>query len=425
MRRERRKSVAIIFWEGYLGVAPSLINAARLLSERGYDVDIITRATDEEYSPIPQFLPHIRIVQQPRPNKYVHTIYRKLLRRKTQSEIASPAKATMAAPLAPGNVIAKSFETASSLFIRILFFFFCLRHIRRRGHACFIGVDTDGLVMAGLLGSWTKTPVASFSLELKFMADCRTTVELLCKRLERRFNRCAVFTVIQDTKRADALVVENGIDAAQIIIVPNGPLGPTNARKSPYLKQRFGLPDSQRLILHMGLINPSTLSLELASVAATWPESWKLILHERKKRDFNEPYLQQIQRAGQGNVLLSLTPVSYDEIDRISCSADIGVALYRKEDGLNNSLMEGASGKLGQYLRCGLPVICLDLPGLTDLIKKYQCGVTIKGVEHISEAIKVIESEYAFYSSNALRCYDEAYEFGGPFQKVIEAIERL
>src|SRR6476659_830372 len=35
--------VAIFFWEGYLTVAPSLINAIRLFANEGYHVDVITR----------------------------------------------------------------------------------------------------------------------------------------------------------------------------------------------------------------------------------------------------------------------------------------------------------------------------------------------------------------------------------------------
>jgi len=38
-----KKKVAILFWEGYVSVAPTVINIAQLLSENNYYIDIFTR----------------------------------------------------------------------------------------------------------------------------------------------------------------------------------------------------------------------------------------------------------------------------------------------------------------------------------------------------------------------------------------------
>src|SRR5207248_384999 len=43
--------------------APSIINAVRLLSEYGYQVDIITRRNRNEYGPPPNFQQDIRILE--------------------------------------------------------------------------------------------------------------------------------------------------------------------------------------------------------------------------------------------------------------------------------------------------------------------------------------------------------------------------
>src|SRR6266487_6546710 len=57
--------IAIFFWEGYLSVAPSLINAIRLLVTEGYHVDIITRrAMFGEYAPTPTFPTGVRILTE-------------------------------------------------------------------------------------------------------------------------------------------------------------------------------------------------------------------------------------------------------------------------------------------------------------------------------------------------------------------------
>src|SRR6476659_6789082 len=55
--------VAIFFWEGYLSVAPSLINAIRLLANEGYHVDVITRpAMYGDYAAMPTFPGGVRIL---------------------------------------------------------------------------------------------------------------------------------------------------------------------------------------------------------------------------------------------------------------------------------------------------------------------------------------------------------------------------
>ena len=55
--------VAIFFWEGYLSVAPSLINAIHLLANEGYQVDVITRpAMYGDYAAMPTFPRGVRIL---------------------------------------------------------------------------------------------------------------------------------------------------------------------------------------------------------------------------------------------------------------------------------------------------------------------------------------------------------------------------
>lgn len=60
-------TIAIFFWDGWLGVAPSLINAIRLLTEAGYKVDIITRHSKTEFAKFPHFSSGVRILFCPSP----------------------------------------------------------------------------------------------------------------------------------------------------------------------------------------------------------------------------------------------------------------------------------------------------------------------------------------------------------------------
>jgi glycosyltransferase involved in cell wall biosynthesis len=173
------------------------------------------------------------------------------------------------------------------------------------------------------------------------------------------------------------------------------------------------------------MICPNTLSLELAQAAADWPSAAVLVFHERERRRPEEPYLREIEKASHGRALLSLEPVAYDELDRLAASAHVGIILYQEELGPNFALMAGASGKMGQYLRCGLPVVALALRGLEDVVRNYRCGVCVSSPSEIGAALETIRGDYALYRANAFKCYEEVYEFGRHFEAVVEEIQKI
>jgi hypothetical protein len=281
-----------------------------------------------------------------------------------------------------------------------------------------------GLAVAGMLGNARGTPVVYWSLEITFLRDLHDPVSRSLKRLERKWSRKAVATLIQDRCRAASLAAENGIPAEKFLIVPNSPAGPSTRQKSAFLRTKFALPDDSFIILHTGMLSPEVLSLEIASDAARWPDGWRLIFHERARRSIKEPYVEAVAKAGQGRVLLSLDPVPYDELHKVVASGYIGLVFYRTELGPNYALA-GSSGKLGSYLRHGLPVVCLALPGLTEVIQQFRCGICVSDVTGIAPAIRKIRDDYATFCMNATKCYDEMYEFDRHFAVVSDRIEQL
>ena len=397
--------IAIFFWEGYLGVAPSLINGIRLLAAAGYQVRVITRSTPEKYAESPNFPVSVDIL-------VCHPVSGRIKR------------------LLHGKRFLWRFDEffekgLYELMDHIQFALFGLWRILRHKYVCFIGVDMSGIVIGKLLGRVKKVPVIYWSLEIRFLSEFKDSFLRRMKCLEKQCSRGSIFIIIQDLWRADALASENKLDTSKIMIVPNGPCGPPITARSDFLQRRFQISPSELLILHLGMICPEVFSFELAEVAGSWREGTKLIFHDREKRDRTDPYLRDIEEVGQGRVLLSLDPVPYDDLDTIVSSAHIGVVLYQTQKGPNFGLMAGASGKLGHYLRCGLPVIVLDLPGLGELITKYQCGIPVKNLAETEQAIRKIEGQYETYRANAFRCYTEVYEFGAHFRQALEKIDAL
>ena len=389
--------IAIFFWDGYIGVSPSLINGIRVLSEAGYCIDIVTRDSIG-FAEAPYFNSRVRIIRLPR----------------LQLPSTVPFRSQLEYLL---NTIEPLLFAALGSF-----------SLRANSYLCFIGVDMNGLLSATLIGFVRRVPVLYWSLEIVFSKEfswMRDLPKRIYKRMEKICHRRAKFTIIQDQARARTLALENGVDCSNFIIVPNSPLGAPPNISSDYFQSRFGLPSGKRIILHAGMIGPETLSLELAQVAASWPNEWSLVLHERAKRDPAEPYLLEIQKKGNDHVLLSLDPVSYDELDFVISSGHIGLVMYNRNLGPNFSLVAGASGKLAQYLRCGLPVVCVGLDSLKETVHGYKCGIVVEDIQQIEGAITTIFSQYDLYRANAVRCYLEIFEFGPYFRNVVLRIQDL
>src|SRR6266446_2432300 len=411
--------VAIFFWEGYLSVAPSLINAIRLLVTEGYHVDIITRrAMFGEYAPTPTFPTGVRILiegcRSELPSGTGFSSFK---------DECGRVRLRKYVPKLVRGWLRRYYERIQSWWELTHFALFSLHSVKDEKYKCFIGVDMHGLVAAFFARLLKKVPIIYWSLEIRFLSDFKDCISRLVKRLERMCHRQAAFMIIQDLERAASLIRENKIRNPKTVIVPNSPLGWPQSETSDFFQKRFSIAPSRRIVLQLGMISPIALSLEIASEASNWHEDLVLVFHERAKRAQTDPYIKQVQQAGCGKVLLSLEPVSYDALDCVVMSGHIGLVFYRKELGPNFSETAGASGKLAHYLRCGLPVICLDLPGLVKVVNQYRCGICVSEPGEIQSATEAIFRDYEFYRMNALRCYEEYYEFGRHFREVLRKIE--
>jgi glycosyltransferase involved in cell wall biosynthesis len=421
---KRNPRVGLFFWEGYLGVSPSLINALRILGDQGYFVDVFMQHNNSGFPQSPEFSKNIRIHRCPT----LGALIRRWLPESIESVEWRPVPPlNSASDGAPFDGLLKQIKTLSYwacwLIDHIVFTAFSFFWIFPCRYLCFIGVDRDGLLTATIAGFLMRVNILCWSLEMRFVGESRHVLQRNIKRLEKYCLRKASNIITQDYCRAEALALENAIDLSKVIIVPNSPSGPPpRITESDYLQRRLSLsPSHSIIVLHLGLIAPSLYSWELAKSTTSWPVECLLVFHERRRRSLQNPYLKQIQEAAPGRISISLDPVSYDDLDKLVSSARIGVVLYRSDYGLNFALA-GASGKLGQYLRCGLPVVCLDLPGIGAVVRKYDCGICVTDVEQIGEAIRSILESYERYRLNALRCYMEMYEFGVHFEKVLHVI---
>jgi glycosyltransferase involved in cell wall biosynthesis len=420
--------VALFFWDGWVGSSPTVINALRALAARGYRVDLVTRFPGPQFAPLPDLPTGVRVFQS-------QPLSRRLARWRAQAGPRLGSAATGAAE-SPGtramlelalraakSVVRATFPWVSELVDYAQFAVISLARTVRYRYTCCIGFDTNGLLAAALVAWLKRSPFFYWSLELTFLNDLREPLGRLAKRLEKVCGRHAAALIIQDADRAATLVRENGMRRPTVFIVPHGPMGPPVFSKSEYFQRKFCLPPDTKVLLNIGLIDPSTLSLELARVADRFARDCVLVFHSNLRYTPEDPYLAQVAAAGQERALFSLEPVPYDDLTRVVGSGYVGIVLYRRELGPNHSLVAGASGKLGQYLRCGLPVVGLNLPGLGDAVRMYGSGLCVEDIRDLPRAVEMIRADYASYSANAVRHYEDAYEFGTHFENVVNAIK--
>jgi hypothetical protein len=69
-----------------------------------------------------------------------------------------------------------------------------------------------------------------------------------------------------------------------------------------------------------------------------------------------------------------------------------------------------AAGKIGNYLKCGIPVITNNFDSLSSYINRYKCGVCVDRLDEVGSAISEIRSKYEEYRDNAFTCYENVWK---------------
>jgi len=401
------KSCSIFFYEGWLNIAPTVINLASLLVKSGYEVVIYTRAT--EYLRPTHLDPRIEVVYLRQ-----HIEFEKFV------ELLPKLKLSFLAP-----------TIMLVLFALQVLIYRLKHHSVKAARSISIGIDTNGAILALIESYFTKGNLVYLSLELNYEKYSFYFYKLRAI-LDRLVYRRSVCVLIQDEDRLKIIGEYAGYEHTQVFYMPNSisshnPYPQSNlSENTNFFQEKFSLDESKYpyLILQAGLIDDVVFSSELATAFEAIDKGFALIFHAAKQRDWNEPYMRMLREVNSTNLYLSLDPLPYEQIDRVFRAATIGLAFYRGVDD-NFSKIAKASGKLSGYLKYGKPVLMSDLQSLSQLNEKYQFGIIIKdptSSAEIEQAIDLIVSNYDFYSSNALLCYEREFDFDTQSKSFLEFI---
>lgn len=426
-----RRRIAIVFYETYLGCAPSLINAARLFDEHGWDVDIVMRDSAAEFAQPPQLGDHVEVLRIPftvaslPPSGQASVPTRERVTWKSRLRRVLPQSlALWINAVRERSQIMAAAVRPSAWSTRREFMQSVAAATQGRRYDAVIGVDMLGLAAARPLAELHRVPLVYWSLEIMFLGDFWSPVWRKIKLRERADHAAANLLVIQDAERQHALCAENRVSNVPTLFIPNSPRGQVTPELGrDHFQHQFKLPNDTQVILHAGSICEGMRSSDLAACAAVWPRNQVLIFHSHTPIDLQTHYYRDIVTSGEERVMISTQPVPYDELDHLMASADVGIVIYDSTLGPNFQLLAGASGKLSHYLRCGVPVISVDNPSIARVLHEHQCGIGVDRVEDVSDAVQTILSNHAHYRSRATQTYLDQFEFEKHFIPLLHFLE--
>jgi len=433
--------VTIFFEEEFLGVYPSLINSISLFSRTDSNTHIISTSRKSNFPSPPPFPKNVffhKILQ--------HSDYNRnqfiLEKNAPSAQIRDNRKSNSWKQFLPKSLKVQYRQLRNLwienrnhwkdqknwIFDKIRYYFFCLRKAWSIKPNVLVSVDESGLIAASLFRilSFQKPKLVFWSLEIDTGKS-----NLLFKYLHQKiFSICARLAdvvVIQEKTRLVTLEsqLKYRFDHAKIFFIPHSPIGndslsPVETVQKSFFQNLFNLSPYDKVILHAGWIHDAMCVDKFAKASKSWRDEYKLVLHEREKRCPEENFIQYVSELSEGKALFSLEPVSFDRMDEVFSSAHVGLIAYDKKYGGGRENAHKASGKLGQYLKCGVPVVALDLPGYNEMFEKYKCGLVFNDFGQIEKCIETILADYDTYRNESILCFQEEFDFKKYFNPLLD-----
>jgi hypothetical protein len=283
------------------------------------------------------------------------------------------------------NVYPIFYETNMLCFLKSLRTKKGINKLIRDDYSLVIGID-EGIEYAEILAKKIGVPFGLISYEILFPKTYRNRIY---KEKERNACKNVAFAICQDSMRSYILSIVNNVPIEKIINIPISELYKGPYKKSNYLKHKLNIPGDKKIVLYIGSVADWTLASELIKATTNWPEPWVLVIHPRYGIDrYAKSLIERIDNSPK--VYLSSEPVHQtEELEKIVCSADFGLALYscdfsNKYIGENILFVGLASGKLATYLKYGVPVIVNNDTNIAEIVANYGLGKIVMNVEEMS-----------------------------------------
>jgi len=291
--------------------------------------------------------------------------------------------------------------------------------IARKGsgnYAWLIGFDPNGLARAAALSELWERPYVYHNLEIEDASSQWKPIEAAC-------NKNALYTLTQDDCRADILSRLNKVARDTIFVSINSSLGEILPARDDYFRELFPEIGPRNIILAVGTLARDYCCIEEIVIASRgWGEEYVLVMHGwLYPKDFGEEVKDFAARVN--NIFISENIVPPDQKFRIFQSVDACLVFFTDKF-TNTRYAAQSAGKLYDCMRCGVPVIGNDIPGMRDLVEKNGIGLVVRDASQIHAALPQIMRRHDFFRQNCLAAFPK-YEFSKSYAPILRMTERM
>lgn len=243
-------------------------------------------------------------------------------------------------------------------------------------------------------------------------------------KLEITGIRKSKFIITHDELHAKFIAQQLHIKNLKFLTIPNGTIGKACKNDSKFLHERLHIDKRSKILLHSGGFGPWFDSKLLSKESKRLSSEYELVFHVSHNIKNDDYYQEYIRNKEVGDrTLFSLEPVPTDKLDELVLSSQIGIAWYSTDVlGYRATMLGLAAGKIGNYLKCGIPVIVPDFDSF-NYISEFSCGKKISNLEDLNDAITEIDKNYIIYSENAMKCYNELWNTKKYCEKLLIELE--
>lgn len=292
--------------------------------------------------------------------------------------------------------------TAVNLFLRLL----------SRKKYVLIYAGKGALIMSNIMRIFGARKYVAFIVEYPELIKKQKSF-LSPHSMEIEAIKKSIFYITQDNLHGKFINEEILKKDHQYKTLPNSEGEDIFTRKNTYFHENFDLQPDAKILLHSGGFGPWFLSAEVSAISSSLSNDFRLVFHASHDVRYSNYYKDYIKSKKRDDTsMLSLDPQPLDNLHLLVSSAYIGIAWYNLSLlGYRAELMGLASGKIGSYLRCGIPVVAQNISSLSYL-GDYECGILVEDIQDIPDAVDSISKRYDFYRSNAFNCYKEIWNPG-------------
>lgn len=287
--------------------------------------------------------------------------------------------------------------------------YFYLKSLKKCENNIFIGGDPTSLIAASIMSHGMKNSLVYWPLELWIKSDLKDIYTKSLKYFEKKIHKKAICTLEFGYQRRNLLCKENSIKPETFFVIPNSPIGNSCITRNYFFNDLFNIPYEKKIILHAGGYGDFNGIPQLLKISKQLQDNIVIVFHFKVKID-EAKIRKQFGLNESKNIYFSTIPLPFNRIDDVYSSCDIGLMLMQPNGSqfdTNLVYVDWSSGKLFNYLKFGVPVITMNLPGYKEMICENKAGEIINEIDEIFLAINKILNNENIYKKGSIQLFND------------------